>query len=138
LNFDSLSHTINLEIIPAIGLPNLHEGVLGLESLVFIADLPPFGPAEQFKNPVFFETFTSSIDFTSSDDIHDFILDRFDFHQRGHPDDFEVVSFMFRPNLGTGVQAAFGRQPVRRLLPFGSIGQFKNPAFFKAFAGTVD
>jgi hypothetical protein len=141
LNFDSLSHAINLEIIPAIGLQNLHEGVLGLESLVFIADLPPFGPAEQFKNPIFFETFTSSTDFTSSDnvhDVHDFILNRFDFHQRGHPDDFEVVSFMFRPNLDDGVQAAFGSQPVLRLLPFGSICQFKNAAFFKAFAGTVD
>jgi hypothetical protein len=138
LNFDRLRHTNNLEIIPAIGLPNLHEGVLGLESLVFIGDLPPFGPAEQFKNPIFFETFTGSTDFASGDNIHNFILNRFDFHQRGHPDDFEVVSFMFRPNLGAGVQAAFGRHPILRLLPFGSICQFKNPALFKAFAGTVD
>jgi hypothetical protein len=138
LNFDRLLHPNNLEIIPAIGLPNLHEGILGVESLVSLADLPPFGPAKQFKNPVFFETFTSSIDFTSGDNIHDFILNRFDLYQRGHPDDFEVVSFVFRPNLDNCVQAAFERQPVLRLLPFGSVCQLKNPAFFKAFAGAVD
>jgi hypothetical protein len=61
LNFNRLPHANNLEIVPAIGLPNLHEGVLGLESLVFIGDLPPFGPAEQFENPALFKAFAGTV-----------------------------------------------------------------------------